>query len=579
MPRFFSLALALAFGLACSAACGATATVAPAEHFEHVQALRTEARQALQADSGPAGREQAAARLEAALTYLARPDVAAQGQGNSTLYFRGFDVRRDLAEQYAALGRREDALRTLERTREFVQLPLVAEYLRTQPEYAPLRAEPRFQALVAANALPGKILSTDALAVPYKDALTIEERVAGLSLFWAEVRDHFAFFDNVPELDWNRVYMEYLPRVIAARTTREYYDVLRTLAPRLKDGHTWIMPPGELADDVYATLPLAAALVEDSVLVRRVDDAALRGRIAVGDEITAIDGIPVRRYAEQHVLPLVSASTPHSQALYGYSDRLFDGAVGTTVRLVLRKADGRSYDIAIPRVQWTPAGKPPSFELRMLAGDIAYVAINQFETAEALDRFKAAFPTLRRARAIVLDLRNNGGGNGAFGVEILRHLTDKPFHGAVSYERGGEAAMRAQGMPAFRWLPMGAGPAEFQGAETDAYTGPVALLTGPRTFSAGEDFALAFDIMRRGPIIGTVTGGSTGQSLFFTLPGGGTARVCVKRDVYPDGRAFVGAGIAPTIEVPVTVADVRAGRDRQLERALAELARSIKAMK
>ena len=57
----------------------------------------------------------------------------------------------------------------------------------------------------------------------------------------------------------------------------------------------------------------------------------------------------------------------------------------------------------------------------------------------------------------------------------------------------------------------------------------------------------------------------------FDLPGGGSARICVKWDSYPDGREFVGKGIQPTIPVVATVADVRSGRDPVLERAHREL--------
>lgn len=42
----------------------------------------------------------------------------------------------------------------------------------------------------------------------------------------------------------------------------------------------------------------------------------------------------------------------------------------------------------------------------------------------------------------------------------------------------------------------------------------VVVLTSPRTYSAAEDFASAFDVMRRGLIVGEPTGGSTGQPLF-----------------------------------------------------------------
>jgi C-terminal processing protease CtpA/Prc len=97
------------------------------------------------------------------------------------------------------------------------------------------------------------------------------------------------------------------------------------------------------------------------------------------------------------------------------------------------------------------------------------------------------------------------------------------------------------------------------------------VLTGPRTFSAAEDFVVSFDAMKRGMLVGQRTAGSTGQPLFFDLPGGGTARICVKRDTYPDGRAFVGIGIPPQIEVEPTVADIRAGRDPGIAAAVKAL--------
>jgi carboxyl-terminal processing protease len=77
--------------------------------------------------------------------------------------------------------------------------------------------------------------------------------------------------------------------------------------------------------------------------------------------------------------------------------------------------------------------------------------------------------------------------------------------------------------------------------------------------------------MKRGRIIGEPSGGSTGQPLPFNLPGGGWARVCTKRDTYPDGKEFVGRGVQPQAVVHPTVSDVRAGRDTALEAALREL--------
>ena len=53
--------------------------------------------------------------------------------------------------------------------------------------------------------------------------------------------------------------------------------------------------------------------------------------------------------------------------------------------------------------------------------------------------------------------------------------------------------------------------------------------------------------------------------------GGGVARICTKADTYPDGRAWVGHGIQPTVKAAPTEADLRRGRHTVLAAALAAL--------
>ncbi|WP_315818881.1 S41 family peptidase [Paraflavitalea speifideaquila] len=85
---------------------------------------------------------------------------------------------------------------------------------------------------------------------------------------------------------------------------------------------------------------------------------------------------------------------------------------------------------------------------------------------------------------------------------------------------------------------------------------PLVVLIGNNTASAAEDFLIALDDLKgRATVIGERTYGSTGQPLMFDLPGGGSARVCTKRDTYSDGREFVGYGVKPDIEVKRTVED------------------------
>jgi carboxyl-terminal processing protease len=102
------------------------------------------------------------------------------------------------------------------------------------------------------------------------------------------------------------------------------------------------------------------------------------------------------------------------------------------------------------------------------------------------------------------------------------------------------------------------------------YLGPVVVLIGPKTYSAAEDFVVPLKATKRATLIGTATGGSTGQPLFMKTFGAGVM-ICTKRDRFPDGTEFVGVGIQPDILVQQTRRDVAEGRDPALEKAVAVL--------
>jgi hypothetical protein len=154
------------------------------------------------------------------------------------------------------------------------------------------------------------------------------------------------------------------------------------------------------------------------------------------------------------------------------------------------------------------------------------------------------------------------------GAAGLKRLIGRPVQTSRQVVRRYGPTDRARGT-LLEWEEIAAD--EIKPAEGPRFDGPVAVLTSAATFSAAEDFLVAWKNSGRGAIIGSASGGSTGQPLNFSLPGGGSARVCTKRDTFPDGREWVGIGIQPDIEVHPDIADLVVGRDIVVERALAYL--------
>lgn len=571
MLRRLAAALLLPCSLAMSAPAAAKPSLTPAQSSDdQAQHMRGTAHAQAAANADQASLRKAAKDMEGVVAYLDSPAVRQQALGYFPLYVRNLDVKRDLAGIYARLGRKDDALAMLESTLNYAWLPGTGKMLESDPAFASLRGDARYQALLKTEELPARLWQGPAAEVPYRERLTVEQRIAGLSMFWAEARSYFVHFDHVPDLDWNQVYLDYLPKVMAAETTADYYRVLMQLAPLLQDGHTNIYPPQELAKRFYARPPLRTLLVDGKVLVERVDSKRLAGRVHPGEEIVSIDGLPVQRYAEERVAPFASSSTPQDRLVRMYGYQLLTGAADAPVKLGLRDAAGRAHEESVARSGYDDIAAPPAFAFRMLPGGVAYFALDHLESDAGPKAFKAVLPQIMQARALVIDVRGNGGGSTEFGDQILAYLTKSPIPHAMSLRRDNDAGFRQGDRSPIVWAP----PFDFpsgEAAHAEVFTGKVAVLTGPRTFSAGEDFVLAFDALHRGVTVGETTGGSTGQPLMFRLPGGGTARICAKLDLLPDGTPFVGRGLKPDIEAHASVQSIRSGADPVLDRALQAL--------
>ncbi|MDF2610377.1 MAG: hypothetical protein K0R92_1851 [Lachnospiraceae bacterium] len=90
--------------------------------------------------------------------------------------------------------------------------------------------------------------------------LSLEEKIMGLSLIWKEAEYNFPFWKQLGDLDWDRAYMEALPKIFAAETIREYYLELCRFISLLRDGHTAVLFPKEIYMDA-GQLPICIRLI------------------------------------------------------------------------------------------------------------------------------------------------------------------------------------------------------------------------------------------------------------------------------------------------------------------------------
>jgi len=387
--------------------------------------------------------------------------------------------------------------------------------------------------------------------VPTADVqVRIEPRAEWAQIFdeaWRINRDWF-YAPNMHGVDWEAAKRKYAPFLADATTKADVNRVIQWMMSELSVGHhrggggdrlerPVSVPGGLLGADyeveggryrfarIYGGLnwnpELRAPLTEPGVDVRE------------GDYLIAVGGVDVRP----------------STSVYAF----FENTAGKTVRITVGPdPDGtgaRTVDVV-------PVASEAALRTRawvernvrivdsLSNGRIAYVYVPN--TAQpGYDYFKRYFYPQADRDGIVVDERDNGGGQVAdYYIDILR----RPL---ISYW-----AMR-------------------YGQD---YKTPAASIQGPKTLivnemagSGGDLFPWMWRKFGLGPIVGKRTwGGLVGVLGFPVLMDGGSITAPnLAIWTAEDGWVVENEGVPPDIEVDQTPADVIAGHDPQLERAIA----------
>ena len=408
--------------------------------------------------------------------------------------------------------------------------------------------------------------------------LTPAQRVEAFTRLWSTIKFNFANFDLVPGLNWEDVLSEYLPKVMQYQSNDAYILLLQECVARLKDGHTSV--GSSWGNGLPSACPplRIRSVVGKAIVTQIAETEEIKSSgIKPGDEITHVDGRPVQELLKKDIYPYISASTPQGRDLKAYP-RILQGPKDSMVSFSIKTPEGVVRKVSLSRksrgLAMIPGRARPKLEYRELGGGLAYVALNSFGNREIVQLFNEKFNQISRAKGLVIDVRKNSGGSSSNGDAIIRCLIKKAIPHTLWKTPQHIAAFKAWGRPK-KWFEGESRMIEPRQGKN--YPGPIVILIGTETFSAAEDFVVPLHAAGRATIVGQKSGGSTGQPLHFSfLDGKISGRVCTKRDQYPDGREFIGVGIIPDIEVHPTPADIAAGRDVVLQKALDVLRAKIK---
>jgi C-terminal processing protease CtpA/Prc len=178
-------------------------------------------------------------------------------------------------------------------------------------------------------------------------------------------------------------------------------------------------------------------------------------------------------------------------------------------------------------------------EVKIMAGNIGYLDLRSFSNVEyAGETAVSAMNFLSNTDAIIIDLRNNGGGSPAMIQLITSYLFGS---GSVHLNN-------------FYWRPSDQNSQTWtlpHVSGTRSPDTPVYVLTSGSTFSAAEEFSYNLKHLERATLVGETTGGGA-------HPGGSVVATDRFMVWVPTGRAinpitntnWEGTGVSPHIETP-----------------------------
>jgi C-terminal processing protease CtpA/Prc len=361
-------------------------------------------------------------------------------------------------------------------------------------------------------------------------------------------------------LDLSAVYDSAAERIRRARALDDALAAIAWFTLELHDSHTYFSPPPRTVQAEYGW---EMRMVGDSCFVFGVkpgSDAERQG-VHRGDRIESINGL-----------------APTRENLWQISYLFWVLSPRPSLRVIVRapKGDRRALDLAAKvrergRImdvtgadggrdigQLIREGERDADELKGLtleAGpDILIWKMPTFEIP--LDAVRDALRRTRDRKALVLDLRGNGGGYERVMLELVGQLSRDDVVVGKTRERGRQSPLIAKG------------------AGRNAFAGQLYVLVDSRSASASEILARTVQLTGRGKVLGDRTAGAVMRARYHPLKlGMETAtfygvQVTEADLVMSDDGRLEGVGVTPDLLVLPSASDLAAGRDVVLAQAL-----------
>jgi C-terminal processing protease CtpA/Prc/ketosteroid isomerase-like protein len=417
----------------------------------------------------------------------------------------------------------------------------------------------------------------------------------------------------------DRIFDEAAKSLYRPMTALEFYRLLAPAVAAIKCGHTSVSIPDALRQEINSTpvLPLHVRVLGNKVYVLR-DFSSADHKLA-GKEIRSVNGVPASRIVAQMIAATPGDGDVQTSRQWRISRLNFSGLLVTLMDLrspydlVVADAGAKREEkvhiegIELPKLREASKAQYPQDQPSERAGEfkflddgkIAVMKINGFggwvdaEKKKGLREFyKESFEQIQAkgSTSLIIDLRNNGGGEDELGKLLLSYLIDEPFkyYDDLIINNNTFNFAKYTNNPTFK-LPPSAAERRDDGKyhrlghpnsginqpNKPTFTGKVLILINGGSFSTTSEFLSQAHFHKRATFIGEESGGgyygnSSGSTATVTLPNTKlTVRVpLMTYYMAVSGYKAASHGVVPDHPVQYSIAELIEGTDKDMEAAL-----------
>lgn len=370
-------------------------------------------------------------------------------------------------------------------------------------------------------------------------------RLLTLYRLWNAIEYCFPY-TNYTDNKWSTLLAKYLPEFLNAPTEESLDYSIQKLASEINDSHGSIVlnkrSPQMRGLPMSLTQTVDGQFVVESTRISEID----RGAVILG-----VNGKSVSEMVEYY-RPIVPSSNERG-LIRNVSQRLFlTPEPQTNVTFDLKKERYESKTVptqTFTRDAHQELKKPEEYKLK--GKEIVYIDLGEASAEEMVEKLR------QPSKGLILDLRKypKGYTKNILDYRLFPKPTEFMWFSMNSKKYPGNFFFDMSGNAGFTDNPQ-------------YYKGKIAILVNENTQSLGEMYAIALRVAPQSAVIGTQTAGANGHVGYLFLPRGIRFTYTMAGAFYPAWKPNQRVGVTIDIPVEQTVADVEAGEDMWIKKAI-----------